>query len=315
MQERFYGILIFLSKIFGDWVFIILSRGVGAGFFLFSHRKRATGVRFYRALFPDRRLAYHLGCTWKQFQSFTSVFLERYRLEEGAPPPFGIAGKAHLVRAMQAKKGGIILMSHMGNWEIAARLLRESLPDLELMLFMGERTRDEIERLQKRDLMANGIRVIAAGENRGSPFDLVEGIRFLRSGGFVSMSGDRRWREDQRTVRVRFLGHTANLPEAPHVLALLSGTPLFFFFARSRNGRHHFSISPPVFVKAETGKRRSPAVSESARRYAEAIETHLRRSPFEWYHFEPFLEVGGQRTEVRSQRTEVRSQRTEVRGQ
>jgi len=53
----------------------------------------------------------------------------------------------------------------------------------------------------------------------------LEGIKFLREGGIVSMTGDRLWGE-QSYVIVDFLGHEAKLPDTPHLFALMTGAPL-----------------------------------------------------------------------------------------
>ncbi len=290
MREKFYKALTLASKLFGTWVFVLISRAIAAGYFLFCPGRVAACARFYRALFPDRGRVCHLWCTFRQFQNFTSVFLDRYLLQDGADIRYSFEGREHLLRAMRENRGGILLMSHMGNWEVAAHLLQKSLPDLRLMLYMGQRARDEIERLQKRDLKSSGIRIIAVDQEGGSPFDLLEGVTFLRSGGFISMAGDRVWRSDQRVVPVRMLGQQVHLPEAPHVLALVAGVPLFVFFAAVKGRRtYHFSLSPPIYVQARNREGRRPAISRSAQAYADLIERQVRRTPFEWYHFEPFL--------------------------
>ncbi|MDX9787160.1 MAG: lysophospholipid acyltransferase family protein [Desulfobacterales bacterium] len=290
MRKLFYHLLTLASKVFGTWVFVGISRGIAAGYFLLFPRRVAVGVRFYRALFPDQSLRRHLRCTWKQFQNFTSVFLDRYLLQDGVRIDYSFEGRDHLLQAMRKNEGGILLMTHMGNWEVAAHLLQQSLPELRLMLYMGQRAGDEIEHLQKRDLKAGGIHVLAVDREGDSPFALVEAVSFLQSGGFVSMAGDRIWRRDQRAIPVRFLGREVRLPEAPHVLALVSGAPLFIFFA-SKTGRrtYHFSVSPPVYVPAQSRKDRRSAIDRSIQAYANLMEHQLRRTPFEWYHFEPFL--------------------------
>lgn len=290
MRALFYNLLTLGAKVFGSWVFVVISRGIAAGYFFFCPRRVATGVRFYRALFPDRGRGRHLWCTWKQFQNFTNVFLDRCLLQDGKTFSYRMAGRAPLLQALGQGKGGILLMSHLGNWEVAAHLLRREMPDLRLMLYMGQRAGDEIERLQKRDLKAGGVRIIAVDREGDSPFALVEAVSFLQSGGFVSLAGDVIWRRDQRAVPVPFLGHEIRLPEAPHVLALISGVPLFVFFVSTTGPRtYHFSVSPPMPVRAASRKDRQPAVERSARAYAQLIEGQVRRTPFEWYHFEPFL--------------------------
>ena len=290
MSGRFYAILAALSNVFGAWLFALTARGIAAGYFLFCPRRVAASARFYRVLFAGRNRLYGWWCAWRQFQNFTTVFLDRYLLQDSGAITFTFQGREHLIQAVEQGSGGILLMSHMGNWEVGARLLRQTIPELRLMLFMGRRAKKQVERLQKEDLSASGIRIVAADQDADSPFALVEGAGFLRTGGFVSMAGDMVWRPGQRVVAVRFLGHTVRLPEAPFMLALMSGAPLYVFFASIRGrGRYHFSVSGPMVVAAESRAQRRPAVLRAAQAYADLLEDQVRRNPLEWYHFEPFL--------------------------
>ena len=290
MRERFYAILTALSRIFGTWLFALTARGIAAGYFLLCPRRAAASARFYRILFSDRNRLYGWWCAWRQFQNFTTVFLDRYLVHDRGAITFTSQGRDHLIEAVGQGRGGILLMSHMGNWDVAAHLLRRNIPQLRLMIFMGRRAKEQIERLQKEDLTASGIRIVVADQEADSPFNLVEAAGFLRAGGFVVISGDMVWRPDQRVVPARFAGHTVRLPEAPFMLALVSGAPLYVFFTSIRGrGQYHFSISEPMVVAAETRAQRQPAVLRAAQAYADLLEAQVRRNPLEWYHFEPFL--------------------------
>lgn len=290
MREFFYKILTTLSNLCGPWLFVLISRGIAAGYFIFLPRRAAVSARFYRALFPQRSWIYHVWCAWRQFQNFTSVYLDRHLLQQKDTISYTFQGREHLLAALEQGHGGILLMSHMGNWEVGARLLRQNIPELRLMLYMGRQAKEQIKQMQKADLMDSGIRVVAVGQADGSPLDLIEGISFLREGGFVSMAGDIVWRADQRAVTARFLGHRIQLPETPYMLAMVARVPLFIFFALHQGDRqYHFSVSPPIWVRAENRGLRQAAIRDAAQAYAGHLESHLRRAPFEWYHFRPFL--------------------------
>ncbi len=290
MRKFFYRILTALSDFFGPWLFALISRAIAAGYFLFLPRRSLASARFYRALYPERNRLYHLWCAWRQFQNFTSVFLDRYLLKDKGAISYTFQGREHLLEALAQGRGGILLMSHMGNWEVGARLLRENIPDLRLMLYMGRQAKEQIKKMQKTDLMDSGIRIVAVGQEDGSALDLIEGITFIKKGGFVSMAGDIIWRGDQRAVPVRFLGHRIELPETPYVLAMVARVPLYVFFAFQQGARnYHFSVVPPIWVEAQERSQRSDAIRNAAQLYADHLENHLRRSPFEWYHFRPFL--------------------------
>jgi predicted LPLAT superfamily acyltransferase len=286
----FYRSLIFLTRVLGMWVFGLVAQGIAAGYFCFAPRRVMVGVRFYRELFPGRSRLYPFWCTWKQFRNFTSVYLDRFRLQERGDIRHTSEGFDHLERALDSKTGGIVLMSHLGNWEIAAYIMQQKRAQLPLLLFMGKRARDHIDRIQKGEIQESGIRVIAVEKNEDASFDLLEGLRFLQQGGIVSMTGDRVWSADQRAVRVSMLGHEVALPETPHLLAMLSGAPLLIFFSRRVGSRrYHLKICEPLTIEKVPRGLRDVAIRRSAQAYAGLLEAELRANPFEWYHFEPFL--------------------------
>ena len=292
MKAGFYKILVTLSRFCGPWLFSLVSRGIAAGYFLFCPGRVKVGLHFYAALFPRRGRAYHLWCTWLQFQNFTSVFLDRFRLPDDGGIRYTIQGEQVLQRIIDAGRGGILLMSHMGNWEVAARLLQKNLTGLRLMLYMGSRAGQEIENLQKETVADNGIDIVGVDESGGSPLDIIEGVRFLRTGGIVSMAGDVLWRDRQPAVRTTFLGRSIRLPEAPFALAMASGAPLVVFFAlRTGKGQYHFRAVEPIRIDRTDRQNRAAQIQAAADRYARLLENTVRAYPGQWYHFEPFLEA------------------------
>jgi predicted LPLAT superfamily acyltransferase len=289
MNGFWYKFLLRMARLCGPWLLVVTSRIIAAGFFLFSGRV-SESRRFYGALFPERGGLYHLWCAFRQYQNFTTIHLDRFLAERSDTTTFTTQGWEKL-ESVIGKQGGILLMSHLGNWEMAARLLRRQKEDLQLLLYMGVKEKEVVERLQKEDLRRAGVTIIGVDQEGGSPFAAVEGIRFLQSGGIVSLTGDIVWRSDQRKVRVSFLGHDAYLPEAPYIFALLSGAPLFVFFAfRAGKNSYRFTLSDPIAIRPHARADRDRAIGEAAQQYADLLEKRLREHPFEWYHFERFLQ-------------------------
>ncbi len=286
----FYRSLIFLTRVFGTWFFELIAKGIAAGYFCFAPRRVRVGVRFYRALFPRRSRLYALWCTWQQFRNFTSVYLDRFRLQEHGDIGHTSEGFEHIEQALDSGAGGIVLMSHLGNWEVAAYIMQQKRAGIPLLLFMGKRATDHIDRIQKGEIREHGIRVVAAEKNETAAFDLLEGLRFLQSGGIVSMTGDRVWSTEPRAVGATMLGRQVALPETPHLLAMLSGAPLLIYFARRVGPKqYHFKCCAPLRVDRVPRAQREEAIRRSAQAYADLLEAELRENPFEWYHFEPFL--------------------------
>ncbi len=183
-------------------------------------------------------------------------------------------------------KGGIILMSHLGSFEVAAHRFREL--GLKFLLIMGEKEATQVARDQREAMEAHGIRIQVANED--FLFNGAEAIKFIRDGGFVSVAGDLVWTEQRSRIPVRLFGHEVGLSAGPHLLALVSGAPLFSMFTfRLAKGKHQVVMSPPREVKTQSRSERSLALQASAQAYADVLEEMVRQYPFQWYIFEPFF--------------------------
>ena len=202
-------------------------------------------------------------------------------------------GWEYLEDAVNNRTGGIILMSHVGSWEIASHLLKArglANPRMKLLLYLGKKHKEQLEKTQKESLLKSGVQIIAVEKDGGSPADLVEGIKFLKAGGLVSLTGDRLWQEGQRAITVTFFGHEASIPESPFTFALLSGAPLLIFFTyRTDRHTYHIRTLPPIYVRAADRKHRDDAIKKTAQFYADRLEETVREHPWEWFHFEPFI--------------------------
>ncbi|MBU2649056.1 lysophospholipid acyltransferase family protein [bacterium] len=290
MKAISFRVAVRISKWIGSWFLSILSRFIAAGYYSFLPGRVRESARFYRALFPERSRFHAYACVWHQYQRFTRVFLDRMLMLDFDRISVTIDGWEALQQTLLQKKGAILLMSHMGNWDVAAHLLKKKHPGLRLLLYMGIKNREQIEKIQKESLAEQGIKIIAVNQNSSSPFHLIEAHTFLSTGGLVSLTGDRIWHESQRAVKVDFLGHEVCLPESPHLLALISERPIFALFPiKTGKLQYHIRISPPITVKAENRGDRKNAVKRSAQTYADLLSDAARRDPFEWFHFEPFL--------------------------
>lgn len=290
MSELYYKTVTHLSRWLGMWVFHLTSWFVTAGFFVFNPKRVMISVAFFQRVFPCKMKPHYLWCAWRQYRNFTKVFLDRAAFAQSGHIDYRAEGWNHLEQALKKRTGGVILMSHLGNWEIAAHLLKQQIDDLPLMLYMGVKQKEQIERLQKESLAASGVRIIAVDRENASPFDIIEGVRFLQAGGFVSITGDIVWHANQRRVAVRFLHREVYFPETPHLLALMSGAPIYVFFAfRTGPHRYLFSASEPHYVTAPSRAHRQTAVKSSAQHYANLLEQAVLRYPMQWYHFSPEL--------------------------
>jgi predicted LPLAT superfamily acyltransferase len=290
VKGAFYRNLVRISRRWGPGAFALAARGIAAGYFFLFPARVAASVRFYRTVFPERGGLFHLWSTWRQFQNFTTVYLDRFLLRETGDIRYGFTGWKRLEEAADSGTGGVLLMSHQGNWEVAAALMIQRRPDLKILLYMGRNDKEAIEKIHRTDAAGAGIRILAVEKDGGSPFDILEGVRFVREGGFVALTGDRLWRTEQRAVSALFFGHRVRLPETPYLFALMAEAPLLVFFS-SRSGprRYHFRIADVITLPPASRPQRPAVIGQAAQRYADLLAEEVRRHPLQWYHFGPFL--------------------------
>lgn len=289
MKGFWYTLLETLTRIFGSWLFVIVSKSIAAGYFLFSKNVKESR-RFYGLLYPQKSGFYHSVCAFRQYQNFTTIHYDRFLGGHGQETLFQSQGWEKLESVVH-KKGAILLMSHLGNWEIAAHLLKQQEDTLKLLLYMGVKEKEGVEGLQKEHLQDAGVKIIGSPRDGGSPFDAVAGIRFLQEGGLVSMTGDILWRGDQRSLEVDFLGGKARIPEAPYIFAMVSGAPIFCFYSfRTGKNSYQFSLADPLYIHCKERSERKEKIQEAAQQYADLLEEQLRAHPLEWYHFDRFVE-------------------------
>ncbi|MEN6422415.1 MAG: lysophospholipid acyltransferase family protein [Smithella sp.] len=287
MKNLPYKILLFFTHRLGLGFFRIFSWSVATGYFFLFPVRVANSFEFYRTLFPGHGFFYHLWCTWRQYHRFTDVYIHRFIRFDENDIEYVKEGWEYLEEAVQKKTGAVLLMSHIGNWELAAQTLNKK--GLPIMLYLGAKHKEQIEHIQKEAMARSGIKIMATSEDEKSPFALIEGINFLREGGIVSMTGDRLWGKQSHVI-VNFLGHEVHLPDTPHLFALMTGAPLMTFFVyQEAVGKYHIKVSRGWKVSAASRADRKKAVQESAQAYAEDLADFARKHPFEWHHFEPFL--------------------------
>ncbi len=288
MKAFFHKLTIRVSFLLGSWFIRFFAWWIATGYFLFRPSRRRSSLQLYKVIFRDKNRWYHLYCAWHQFHSFAATYADRIEIDSRKGVTISTQGKEGIIEAARRGSGGIILMSHLGNHEVAARAFQEI--GLKHLMIMGEKEARQVARDQRETLRARGICILVATGQGDSLFGGLEAIEFIREGGFVSLSGDLIWTKQRSLLPVRLFDREVPFTSAPHLLALVSKAPLFTVFTfRVKRGMHKIIISPPREVKASSRSERNITLQASAQVYADALEEKVRQHPFQWYIFEPFF--------------------------
>ena len=280
--------IIRVTLLLGYWPIRFFSWWIVTGYFLFRPSRRRSSIELYQVIFPGRKRWYYLYCAWRQFHSFAASYADRIEIGRGKSVTTTTQGREGVVEAAKKGRGGIILMSHLGSYEVAARGFHGL--GLKLLIIMGEKEAKQLAQDQREVLQARGIYIQVATAKEDFSLGGLEAIKFVREGGFASVAGDIVWTDQRSLLSVKLFDHEVGLPSGPYLMALVSGVPLFTMFTfRVKRGRHQVIMSPPREVKAPSRSERNAALQASAQAYASALEEMVRQHPFQWYIFEPFF--------------------------
>jgi KDO2-lipid IV(A) lauroyltransferase len=181
---------------------------------------------------------------------------------------------------LKAGQGVIVATGHLGNWDVAAaELLRYRRPTHVVMAHEpNPSTNEYVERLHD----GLGLDIVYSDQSVLASLEL---LHALRRNEIVAMQIDRVARSE--TAReVELFGGTVRFPRGPFELARLSGAPLVAVFA-PRVGARHYQIH---FGEPRTLARSASAeeVIRCMQGVAAEMEEMIRRSPHQWFQFEPF---------------------------
>jgi lauroyl/myristoyl acyltransferase len=184
---------------------------------------------------------------------------------------------AHIERVEGAERitrleaGFVSLTAHIGNWELAGRLLAGRAARMTHVVVAAEEARN-LERWVRRN--GDGVRFVP----RSSPTFSLELVTALRRGEVVAVQGDRALgtRGDRP---IPFCGFLAPFPLGPFVLARAVGVPLVpAFCLLDSNYRYAVKVTEPLIVA--TGGEEA-----AAHAWVAVLESVVRAHPTQWFNF------------------------------
>lgn len=287
MTEWLYKLLSRLSRRVGPWPLRAVSATVALGYFLLLPRRLGHSVRWYRALFPDRSWLSALALAFRQYQDFARVYCERQEVDRRDDVRFESEGTDHVSQARAAGRGAILLMSHVGRWEIGARLLAKRESDL--LLLMGGADAGGTRAGVDRALRGAGLGVVTVQAGQEGDFNILRTSQVLRKGGVVSLAADRAL-GPARMLALPFLGYTVRVAAAPFALALASGAPLLLVFAVKLGPWHYrFTCDAPMTLSAGHPAERPKIMEQAAAAYLQRLLDIVKAHPEQWQNFGEFL--------------------------
>ena len=224
---------------------------------------------------PDLDAEAHARLVDDVFRHFAICFADLISTNRRVSRPerllAGNEGDAHLLAAIAEGRGLVLVTAHLGNWELAGRLIASRLKRRTHVIVAAEADPGVERFLRGGDSPINFVR-------RGDPRAMVPLVGALRRGEVVALQGDRAL-GTRGDVTVDFFGAPAAFPLGPFVLARAARVPMLpAFCLLGRDLRYTVVIAEPIRVAL--GEE-----TAALARWARILETAVRRAPEQWFNF------------------------------
>lgn len=238
--------------------------------------ERAAVRRNLAQVHPGRAAAWLDAAVRRVFENFGVCFADLLSLNREPAARLwrhvadvGRNEEAH--EALGRARGGVFITAHLGNWELAGRLLATF--GRRVHLVMAPEQDPEVAAILNGQ-PDNGLHVV----RRDSPLVSVELLAALRRGDFVAFQMDRAT-GDRGDSRVPFFGAPAAFPLGPFVMAAAARVPVVpAFCVLDGWGRYRLCVEPAFeVVRGEEAAGLARAVT--------VLERYVAAHWDQWFNF------------------------------
>ncbi|QSA98860.1 lipid A biosynthesis acyltransferase [Methylococcus sp. EFPC2] len=290
--------LLAIYRLFGRPAFRLVLYPV-VGYYFLANRAARRASRDYLqrlgAYYPELAITGSFLESYRHFIQFAETLLDKIVVwfEDLGPERVIFHNRPLLLNTLTENRGTILLGAHLGNLEIC-RALAETRDAVRLNILVHTKHAEKFNRLLGGVERHGGIELIQVTEL--NPAVAIRLQEKLDRGEFLVLVGDRiPIGSPHRTVKAQFLGADAEFPQGPYLLASLLRCPVYTLLAYPWEGKYQIFLEP--FAEQIALPRRDPQraleLAGWARRYAERLESHCRRVPFQWFNFYGYWDSAG----------------------
>ncbi len=245
---------------------------------LFDRAAIAAAGAYLRRIFPKQSPLARRLATCRLFINQGKCLIDRGAHNVGHVDfRFDTAQVEQAGAALAGKPTGfVLLLSHVGGWQLALPHLRNLTEARPVSLLMNEAETPDVHAHVRGD--DAGFHVISP---EAGPACVVEMVARLQNGEIVSIMGDRAY--GSQTVAVPFLGEDARFPASAFAVARAARCPVLALFV-AKTGVVSYAMEAALFAPPAPDDRQS--TRKAVALYAESLEEFVRRHPYQCFLFD-----------------------------
>jgi predicted LPLAT superfamily acyltransferase len=278
-------------RILGRWPFRVVLYPVLLWYMVTKPEARASSSDYLRrvAAFQNTsRIRPGMVTVLRHFASFAENLLDKMLLWSGLfkTDLVEFHGQEQLLAQMAAKRGGLLICSHLGNLELC-RVLSRREAGLKLTVLIYTKHAQLFNRMLAQLDPESQLNLMQVTEV--SPATAVLLSEKIGRGEFVAIAGDRiPVSSSPRIALASFLGEMAPFPVGPYILANLLRCPVYLLFSLQarRASEIHFELFRESIRLPRRG--RDEELAGLVGEYARRLEHFCLRAPLQWFNFYDF---------------------------
>ena len=252
-----------------------------AAYYSLFQKKSNQYIRYYF----QKRLNYGYwkskAFIFKSYFTFGKVLIDKTAISAGlrGKYTYEFDGIENLRDLLGAKKGGVLISAHIGNFEIAEHFFADIDFDCQINLVTTDQEVTVIkEYLESVAVKESNIKFIYVKEDMSHIFEI---NKALSENELICFTGDRYF-EGSKYLEAEFLGKSAKFPAGPFMIASRLGVPVIYVYVMKENNLHYHLYAR---VAQNIKNRDSQGLLQS---YVQNLETMVKKYPLQWFNYFDF---------------------------
>lgn len=259
-------------------------------FYLTRRRSRKASARYLDRIRDYLPLEQGKGLsTFRHFMKFGEILLDKLLVWMGEIGRDDVVfeNPSQFEKLDQQKRGGVIVVSHLGNTEVCSALAHQ-MPDIRLTLLVYTQHAVKFNTLLKQVNQASRIDMVQVTDMTPALAMLLS--ERVENGEYVVLAGDRTpvTGGDKRAVRVDFLGSPAPFPQGTFLLAGLLKCPVYWMFCIKQSTRYHIFLEQFSDQFKWDRRHREKDIEQAVQAYANRLGDYCQKAPLQWFNFFDF---------------------------
>ncbi len=273
-----YKIFVFCIKKLGVRSAYFVLYFVAGYFCFFAKKSTIASYNYFR-----KRLEYSFFksviSVYKSYYVFGQTIIDKIAISSGLRDKFTyhFDGIEQLKNILKAKKGGVLISAHVGNFEIAEYFLNELEEKVSINLLTTDTEHSDIKAYLESVTNKSNIKFIIIKEDLSHIFEINSA---LSRNEIICITGDR-YVKETKSLTHNLLGQEATFPAGPFLLGSRLKVPVIFVYVMKETWKHYHLYARTADVKP----RDHMGLLKS---YTESVAWILDKYPLQWFNYFDF---------------------------